>query len=430
MDTTTAPRHTVSRQQWMLFVLLLISVALAYIDRGNLSIAAPMLQKEMGISKSQLGFVLSCFFWTYAISLFFAGWVVDRFNVVRVYAAGYFLWSLATGLTGFVNSFALLVAFRFLLGVGESVAYPAVSKIVVSVFPETRRGLANALIDACTKTGPAVGMVFGGLLMARYGWRPFFIVLGLGSLLWIVPWMLLSPPPSRSEVVKPDAGPSVREILSHRAAWGSFGGLFCGNYAWYFLLTWLPSFLVEDRGFTKEEMATLGSIPFFTLAASATFFGWLSDRLIQKGKSPSTVRQSFAVIGLCSSTLMLGSAFTTSHTTALALLIGGCFFFGIYTSNLWAITQRLAGPEAAGKWTGLQNGIGNFGGVVSPWLTGVLVEKTGNYIWPFLITGLFLVLAAIMFGVVIPRVDPVQWKKREAEEPSLTAASAPLPLGR
>ena len=158
----------------LVLVLLAISVFINYVDRGNLSIAAPMLKDELGISAAQLGLLLSAFFWTYAGLQPFSGWLVDRLNVNWVFAGGFFLWSAATAATGIVHTFAVLFVLRLLLGMGESVAYPSYSKIIALNFPEERRGTANSLIAAALLLGPGTGMLFGGLLMARFGWRPFF----------------------------------------------------------------------------------------------------------------------------------------------------------------------------------------------------------------------------------------------------------------
>ena len=158
-------------------ILLVLSVSINYIDRGNLSIAAPLIKDELGISASQLGILLSSFFWTYAAFQIPCGWLVDRFEVNWVLAVGFFLWSLATAATGLIHGFAMLLTLRLLLGIGESVAYPCYSKIMASHFLEHQRGLPNALIDAGTKLGPALGTLVGGILMSRFGWRPFFIAL-------------------------------------------------------------------------------------------------------------------------------------------------------------------------------------------------------------------------------------------------------------
>ena len=115
------------------------------------------------------------------------GWLVDRHDVKWIYAAGFFVWSLAMASTGLANSFAGLLAARLCLGIGESVFLPSVSKIVVRLFPPERRGLPNALVDVGTKVGPALSIYLGGRLLQDYGWRTLFIGVGLGSLLWLIP---------------------------------------------------------------------------------------------------------------------------------------------------------------------------------------------------------------------------------------------------
>src|SRR5262249_39580014 len=166
-------------------LLLVVSVLINYVDRGNLSIAAPLLKGELGISASQLGILLSAFFWTYTVMQFVCGLFIDRFDVNRVLASGYLLWSLATAVTGVVNGFAMLLAMRLLLGIGESVAFPCYSKILARHVPEHSRGFANGAIVAGMKCGPVVGTLGAGILMAKYGWRPVFVGAGWLSLLWL-----------------------------------------------------------------------------------------------------------------------------------------------------------------------------------------------------------------------------------------------------
>src|SRR5215471_5509331 len=164
--------------------LLVVSVFINYIDRGNLSIAAPLLKNEFGISASQLGILLSSFFWTYTACLFVCGWFVDRCDVNRVLALGFLLWSLATAATGLVHGFLMLLVARLLLGIGESVTFPCYSKILAQRLPEDQRGFANGAIIAGMKLGPAVGTLAGGILMAHFGWRLVFIGIGVVSLFW------------------------------------------------------------------------------------------------------------------------------------------------------------------------------------------------------------------------------------------------------
>jgi len=413
MSTSPAASRTaLSRSLWIVLVLLALSAFFNYIDRGNLSIAAELIKGDLKLSDRDLGTLLSSFFWTYALCHVAAGWFVDRFRVSWVIAGGFFLWSIVTAATGLVTGFSMLIALRMLLGIGESVAYPSYSKFLAGYFPEHHRGLANALIDAGSKSGPAIGTLAGGLLMAVYGWRPFFVVLGAVNLLWLVPWFIWMPRGSHVARGTRQDAPPFFEILRQRSAWGSFAGLFCTNYFWYFLLTWLPSYLVRERQFSMKQMATIGAAAYFCIAVSTTVSGWLSDRLIARGGTPTRVRKTFAAVGLSLSTIILPVALVGDRTTATMLLMLACFSFGIFNCCLWAITQTIAGPRAAGKWVGLQNCIGNMAGWVSPWLTGVVLDATHRFYWAFVIAAAVQVLAIFMFVIVIGPVVPCTWETR------------------
>ena len=216
--------------------LLAFSVFINYIDRGNLSIAAPMLKDELGMSASQLGVLLSSFFWTYSLFLILSGWLVDRVSVSWVMAIGFFLWSAATSVTGFLHGFTALLVVRLVLGIGESVAYPAYSKILAKYFPASQRASANSIIASGLACGPAFGMLLGGVLMSRFGWRSFFVVLGSISLVWLLPWFRWMPRgPGIAAEMQLGPEPTTLEILKQRSAWGTFLGLFCSR-----LLTLLP----------------------------------------------------------------------------------------------------------------------------------------------------------------------------------------------
>ena len=149
---------------------------------------------------------------------------------------------------------------------------------------------------------------------------------------------------------------------------------------------------------------------FVVVAVSTLSFGFLSDRWISSGASPNLVRKTFTGAGMLLSTIMLLAAIVRDPVTSLILLSATCFAYGIYSSNLWAVTQTLAGPWAAGRWTGLQNFVGNLSGILAPWLTGWIVQRTGQFYWAFVVTTGFLVLGAFCFIVVIPRVEPVAWR--------------------
>ena len=190
--TTTHEAPSNARMNGVLF-LLSLSVLINYIDRSNLSIAAELIKHEIHISDFQLGTLLSAFFWTYALMQIPAGWLVDRFDVKWVFAAGFLLWSASTAVTGLLHGFAALLIIRVILGLGESVAFPSYGKVLGSYFKERHRGFANAMIMVGLALGPALGMWVGGRAVGRFGWRPFFLMLGLAGLLWLPLWAVWMP---------------------------------------------------------------------------------------------------------------------------------------------------------------------------------------------------------------------------------------------
>jgi ACS family D-galactonate transporter-like MFS transporter len=410
MGAPAVVQTRLTRTQWAVLVLLVISVGINYIDRGNLSVAAPFLANDLQLNKTQLGKLFSSFFWTYAAFQLVAGWLVDRYDVRWVLGVGFLIWSLATCFTGLAGSFAAIFALRLLLGMGESVAYPSYSRIIACSFPERQRGTANALVDAGSKSGPALGIMIGGLMINHYGWRGLFVALGLGSLVWLLPWAIWGPRPTTAGLSQNRISPGILEILGKRDAWGTFLGLFCSNYAWYFLLTWLPSYLVMERHFSTKMMAVLGSMPFFGVALSSIAGGWGSDLWIARGGSPTRVRKTFVAGGMLLSTLILPAAMVHDPVVCMVLLIAASLSFGLCSSNIWAITQTLAGPAAAGKWTGWQNMFGNFAGIVAPWVTGRIVDETGQFLWAFAGVCGALAVGALAYVVIVGEVKPVRWR--------------------
>jgi MFS family permease len=405
-----------------LLALLFLSVFLNYIDRSNLSIAAPMLKDELGISAAKLGWLLSAFFWTYAGMQILAGWLVDRWDVKWVFAGGFAIWSCATAITGLLHSFALLFAVRIILGMGESVAYPSYAKIVARLFPEQRRGFANAVIAAGLAAGPGVGLLFGGVLMARFGWRPFFVVLGSVSLLWLLPWARFMP--SAPPVVSSTSdGPGYREILGERSLWATSLCLFCANYSLYFMVTWLPFYLVRERGFTMPEMARVGAAYFFAAAISAAICGRISDRWIQAGGSPTRVRKGFMITSLASSGVLLSAVVLVARAPSIVFLILAGVAFGLGSPNVWAIAQRLAGLRAVGRWCGVQLFCGNMSGVVVSAVTGYLVQQSGHFNSAFLVTAAVLWVGALAWAFLVGPIEPVEWSQPEMVEEFMPAVS-------
>ena len=407
-----AERKRIPGPLLIVIVLLAISVFINHIDRGNLSIAAPMLKDELGISATQLGFLLAAFFWTYACLHLFYGWLVDRVNVNWLFAAAFLLWSAATAATGIVHTFTALFVLRLLLGMGEAASYPSYNKIIALNFEEEHRGVANSVLASGLLLGPGFGILFGGLLMARFGWRPFFIVLGLASMLWILPWLKWMPRKQYAAKVETTGAPNLLEFLLLRSAWGTCIGLFRGNYVNYFLITWLPFYLVRERHFSMDKMAKIGGIAYLLASLVCTLSGWLSDRWIAAGATPSMVRKAFTGDGIGLSGIFLALALLSGPRLCVALVILGVVSFGISASNIWAITQTLAGQRATGRWVGFQSFFGNLSGIVAPAVTGYVVQRTGQFFWAFLIVAAVALASAASWILLVGRVEPVIWDRK------------------
>lgn len=400
------------RRERLVIGMLVASVFVNYIDRGNLGLAAPLLTKDLAINATQMGALLGAFSWTYALLQLFgiSGWLADNLPVGYVLLVGYFLWTAATTATGLLSGFTAIFATRLVLGIGESVAYPCYSRVFASL-PQDHRGRANAFIDAGTKLGPSLGVLAGGLLMQHYGWRGLFLVLGLGGFLWIVPWVFLMP---RERVILASgaAQASAWKILTLRSAWGTFLGHFCGNYFYYYLMAWLPTYLVREAHMTTLGMSRFTSLAFLLIASTTVFTGWLSDHLIARGISPTLVRKTLVASGLLlASMVALVAIVPGTSTAALVLVLAACMGFGAYASNHWAISQTLAGPSMAGRWTGLQNGIANLSGILGPWVSGMIAERSGSLRIAFGVTGIFALLGSLCWALIVQHVEPVNWSQ-------------------
>jgi len=223
-------------------------------------------------------------------------------------------------------------------------------------------------------------------------------------------WM---PKPQAS--LRPDlaGAPSLPEFLKLRSAWGTSVGLFCCNYVNYFLITWLPYYLVRERHFSMDNMAKIGGTAYLLGACCATLAGWVSDRWIQSGATPTRVRKTFTGGGLALAGAFVGlAAVNGPDLLCVAALVLGVMSFALSASNIWAITQTLAGPQAAGRWTGFQNFLGNFAGVTAPALTGFVLDRTGHFYWAFAILTAVAWTGTAAWFFLVGRVEPVSWRKQ------------------
>jgi MFS family permease len=396
--------------RWSIVGLVAAALFINYIDRGAVPTAAHLIQDELGLSAAQLGILFSAFFWTYSILQIPVGWIAERYGAHRVLAAGLALWACATILVGFAHSFAALLLLRLLLGIGESAGFPSAGKLLAVAVPVESLGIANGIVAAGYQFGPAVGAWGGGLLMAHYGWRAAFWVFGSLSLLWLLPW-------SRVRLPRETVGtggsshPPLRAILRQPSLWGTALGLFSSNYVFFFVLNWLPYYVVRERGFSTAEMASLTGSAYVVSALSSIVAGWAIDRFVRSGRANLAYKSVMVAAHVGTVACMLCIAFG-AQPWALAGIFTYQILTGASSAGVYAIPQILAGPSASGRWVGIQNCCGTFAGVVAPALTGLLVEETQHFTAAFVTAALVSIAGLVGWVWMVPHLAPLDWPSR------------------
>jgi ACS family D-galactonate transporter-like MFS transporter len=407
MLATAVPTSSQTRR-WTIIGMLSLGVIIAYVDRTNFSVAlaAKDFKALFHLTDVDRGTLNSAFFWSYAFLQIPAGWLVDRYGVKLPYAISFLVWSLVSAGTSLATSVSQLFALRFLLGVGESVVTPASMRWIRFHFPEKQRGLAIGIQMAGTKLGPAIGAWIAGRLILSYGWKTMFVLLGLGSLLWLIPWLTLVDDDDRqiekaAKAAGPKAGISFARLLASPVIWGTIVGTFCYMYFVYFCMTWMPAYFVEKRHLSLDSMGLYTFFSFSGMAAVAALAGWAADWMIGRGGDPVGVRKAFTIAGFVIASTEVFGAMSDSVPVALFFAVFSLSGLGLATANYWALTQTLIPGGAIGRIVGIQNCAANLPGIAAPLLTGWLKQKTGSYdapmqaIWFFLLLG----IAAYVFLV-------------------------------
>jgi MFS family permease len=394
-----------------LIILLTLVLIISYIDRGNLATAGPLIADEFRLTPSQFGTLLSAFYFAYATLMIPAGWLAERYGARPVLAAAVAIWACATLATGFAGSFASLLALRVLLGVGESAVFPACSKLIRTGVGDAHAGIANGVVSFGYVIGPAIGTFAGGLVMARFGWRVTFWVFGALSLAWLVPWsrVRVAEATTRGGVGSAHL-PSFATILRQRALWGASIGNFGINYSFFFVLAWLPTYLVKDRGFSMDEMAATAAPAYALSAVGALLAGFAIDRWIRGGRSANSIHKGLMTVGYATGLVTMIGIALLPRGGSIASLYFYEFFGGIASPSLFAVAQAFAGPGATARWVGVQNLCGNLAGIIASVLTGVLVESTHSYVAAFAVAALANVLGFWGWVLVMPTVAPIRWQ--------------------
>jgi sugar phosphate permease len=406
--------------RWIVILLCFLAIAINYIDRANMAVAAPAIQKALDIGPAQMGLILSGFFWTYALMQMPFGWFVDRVGarIALPLAVGW--WSLFTALTAAASSVGAMFGCRLLLGIGEAGAYPSCAKLVSQWFKPAQRALATSIFDSGSRVGSALSIPVVALIISGLGWEASFIITGVVGFVWVLGWFLVYRNPSRgdltgeSDAAAPqDAVPGQKvpwlSLFRHRTLWGMMLGFFCLNFVIYFFITWFPSYLVQTRGFSLKSLGTLGMIPALMAIPSGWLGGFVSDALYRRGWSLTKARKTCMVSGMLLSSVITLCAFTTNIYLMLA-------FFGIAygslafaAASIWSLPADVAPtPDHVASIGGIQNFASNCAGIVITTFTGLMVSLThGSFTIPLCVAGGFCVLGAFSYLVIVKKIEPL-----------------------
>jgi MFS transporter, ACS family, D-galactonate transporter len=395
-------------QRWTTVWLLCLGMIIAYIDRSNLSVA--LASKDFialfKLTDSDRGTLGSVFFWSYALLQIPAGMLVDRFGVKIPYAICFAIWCCVGAATGLVNTVAVLMGVRLLLGVFESLVTPASMRWIRYNVPEKSKGVAMGIFMAGSKYGPAAGAYLAAQFLVSHGWREMFVILGLGGLLWLIPWFLLVRNNDQELEAATTAGGAVKrmpfaEVMKKPAIWGILIGTFCYNYFVFFSMTWLPAYFAERRHLSLKDSGAYTSFSFGGMATVAILAGWAADKLIERGWNAIKVRRGFTIAGFVVASSEIIGAMSDSNDFALIMAIVSLSGLGLATANYWALTPTLLPGAAAGSIAGAQNMASNLAGAVAPLITGWLMTATGNYEAPMYAIWGFLLLGIAMYALLV-----------------------------
>ena len=398
-------------RRWTVVGLLFTASLINYLDRAAISFALPLISKDFHLTPETKGLLLSSFFWSYALMQVPIGWCADRFNLRWLYAGAFALWSLAQGLTGLAGSLEVLIAFRILLGVGESIYLPGGVKIISLLFSGKERGLPSGLFDFGTRTGLILEGILVPWLLTRHGWRPTFLILGFAGLIWIVPWLLIFPRHLQAAKQTPalaavKASSPIRwKALLNRDLLGICLGFFCFDYYWYVLVTWLPDYLVTVRHLTIVQAGIYGSLVFFVFGISEPIGGWIADTLIRRGWDETRTRKGIVTIAFVMG-LFLIAAMRASHAGTAIWFLLAASLVGLATGNLLVILQCCAPFEKVGIWTGAENFAGNLAGIVAPLAVGILIKHSGSYVPGFGLGSIILLVGLLAYWFVVGDLKP------------------------
>jgi sugar phosphate permease len=419
MGTTEKP----TKMRHQVLSVLCLMYMITYLARVVISVAAPQIMKDLHLTKVQMGIAFTAFVCPYAIFQLPTGMLGDKYGPRKVLAVIVFLWSIFTGLTALAWNLVTLVIVRFFFGMSEAGAFPNATRAFSHWLPATERAFASGIGHSSARLASGLTPIIVAAIMTHWGWRCAFVsfsVFGIAwSLFWFV-WYRDDPNEFRTqwggineaeiELINKGAKPHdskqpgvpFAQLIRSKNLWFLGMSNFMYSFAFWIYLAWLPTYLVEARGFSLLSMGVLAGLPMLAGAAGDAIGGWLSDKLWALTNDGKFSRRSVPIVGLIlAALLMTPGAMTSSPYWAVALLTGGMFCLEIAVGAYWAVCLDI-GQDSAGSAAGMMSSLGNAGSAISPLICGAVVQYTGSWVYSFLTASILLMIGAVLWMWIDP----------------------------
>jgi ACS family D-galactonate transporter-like MFS transporter len=429
--TSPSPGKKPSRARFVILILLLVGTMVNYLDRTVMSVAAPKIRAEWGLTPAEYGWIASSFAWAYALAQLPGGFVLDRLGTKLTYFLSVTVWSIFTVAQGFAVGLRSLVGCRIGLGAAEAPCFPANSRVLLAWFPQQERARATSIFSIGMYAGIGFLTVPLTWVMNNWGWRVMIIGVGSVGIVFGLVWLAVFREPQDSKLANQaeldhiKAGGGLGEVpakvafkwsnlawlLSRRQIVGAAIGQFAGNCTLVFFITWFVPYLAEKPDMGWIRLGYSAGMPFLAAAVGCLTGGFVSDFLLRKTGSPTLARKLPVIVGLAlASSIMLANYATTNTLLITVMCIA---FFGQGWINLgWTLITDVAPRKLQGQTAGFFNFVTNFAGIVVPLIVGYVRGSTGSYFWALAFISAMAVVGAISYIFLVGEVKRLEFEEK------------------
>jgi MFS transporter, ACS family, hexuronate transporter len=426
-----APAFTLPGLRWWIIGLVFLATLINYIDRLTISVLAPVITRDLGLSNTEFGGIVAWFLLAYTISQALSGKLYDRIGTKLGFVVSIIVWSIAAMAHAFARGLGSLSAFRFLLGLGEAGNWPGAAKTVAEWFPIRQRAFAMAIFNSGAALGSVIAPPLIVWLSLSYGWQTTFIVTGALGFVWLVLWLLFYQTPDRHKWLtsserkfildgqrtsldeSTDVSTRWRDLLGYRQVWAIVLARFLTDPIWWLYISWLPKYLADARGFSLVKIGLFAWVPYAAADAGSLSGGWLSGYLIGRGWSVDRARKVVIILAAMLMPAGILAAFANDAMVALALIGVVLFGFQVWINNVQTLPSDFFPDRAVASVAGLGGTGAGIGSMLFIFGTGWAVDHF-SYVPVLVIAGLLAPLGTLVLFLFAGHIERVPLKAKRS----------------